>query len=313
MDTYFIVNPAAGRGEAMALLPQIRREMKKWGRPYKIYLTKGKGDGEAFVRRQAKAHPQGILFFACGGDGTLHEVVNGAAGEKNAMVGLFPLGTGNDFVRNFTPREKFLSLEAQLAGAPLRIDLLRVGNRHCVNMVNIGFDCDVVAKAAEWKKRPLVHGPMAYFLAAGSMFFRPMGKDMAFRRQGKGWHKGTYLLCTIANGSYCGGAFCSSPYARLDDGKMDAAFVGRVPRREFLRLLPAYRKGTYLEKMAGRKELEYFPCDRLEILTRRPQRASLDGEIYPFCGGTVAVAKGVLTFWVPAGSRPAAKKEREDR
>ncbi|MBM6828638.1 hypothetical protein H9X85_03190 [Anaerotignum lactatifermentans] len=310
MDTYFIVNPAAGRGKALELLPEIEGEMQRRRLPYEIYLTKGRGDGEDFVRKLTAAHPERLRIFACGGDGTLHETINGAIG-KNVEIGLFPVGTGNDFVRNFTEKEKFLSLGAQLEGTAKKLDLLRVSGRYCVNMVNIGFDCEVVAKAAQWKKRPLVHGPMAYFLAVGSLFFRPMGKTLAFRREGEE-KQGKYLLCTFANGSFCGGAFCSSPYARLDDGKMDAAFIGKVSRGEFLRLLPAYRKGAYLEKMAGRKELEYFTCDQLELLAKRPQKVSLDGEIYHFRHLRLKMEKEAWTFLVPAGSQLMEKDRKEE-
>lgn len=312
MDTYFIVNPAAGRGRVLELLPEIEKEMKRRCQHYEVYLTKGKGDGEDFVRKLTAAHPERLRIFACGGDGTLHEAVNGAIGGKNVEIGLFPLGTGNDFVRNFTEKENFLSLRAQLEGEAKKLDLLWVSGRYCVNMVNIGFDCEVVAKAAQWKKCPLVQGPVAYFMAVGSLFFRPMGKELAFRREGEE-KQGKYLLCTFANGSFCGGAFCSSPYARLDDGKMDAAFIGKVSRREFLRLLPAYRKGTYLEKMAGRKELEYFTCDHLEILARHPQRASLDGEIYSFQRLRLKVEKRAWSFLVPAGSHLAEKEKKEEK
>lgn len=311
MDTYFIVNPAAGRGRALLLLPEIKEEMERRHLPYEIYLTRGKGDGEDFVRKVTERHPEGLRFFACGGDGTLHEVINGSAGGKNVEIGLFPFGTGNDFVRNFTGKENFLSLQAQLSGKVRKLDLLRVSGRYCANMVNIGFDCEVVEKAAQWKKRPLVHGPMAYFLAAGDIFFRPMGKEMAFRWQGT-WEKGKYLLCTAANGSYCGGAFCSSPYARMEDGRMDVALIRKIGRGEFLRLLPAYRKGTYLRKMAGRKELEYFTCTRLEISARQSLRASLDGEIYSFRRLRLEAEKGALSFLIPAGSCLVQKPKKED-
>lgn len=307
MHTYFIVNPAAGNGKAKHIIPEIEEWMERRNLPYTIYLTRKKGDGEAYVKREAKKQKEGARFFACGGDGTLHEVVNGLSGTEGMEAGLFPLGSGNDFVRNFTHRENFLSLQAQLAGRTEKVDLLRIHARKGINMINIGFDCDVVAKAAQWKKKTFVRGALAYFLAVGSMFLRPMGKKMSFYLEDGDVKQGEYLLCTIANGSFCGGAFCSSPYARINDGRMDAALIGKVSRGMFLRLLPSYRKGNYLEKMEGRKQLDYFTCKTLEIQTKSPLRVSVDGEIYPFRHLKIGIEEKALSFIIPQGSEISEK------
>ena len=100
MHHYFIINPAAGQGKAAKLVPAIREYMEGEGLPFTIYQTKGVGDAMAYMRYMAKKGP--ARFYACGGDGTLNEVVNGLKKFPECEVALIPAGTGNDFLRNFT-------------------------------------------------------------------------------------------------------------------------------------------------------------------------------------------------------------------
>lgn len=95
MHHYFIINPAAGQGKAAKLVPAIREYMEGEGLPFTIYQTKGVGDAMAYVRYMAKKGP--ARFYACGGDGTLNEVVNGLKKFPECEVALIPAGTGNDF------------------------------------------------------------------------------------------------------------------------------------------------------------------------------------------------------------------------
>ena len=93
------------------------------------------------MRKTAAESSERLRFYACGGDGTLGEVVNGAAGQVNAEVGLIPIGTGNDFVRNFADAGDFFDIEAQVMGEARAIDLIKCNDRYGINVVNVGFDC----------------------------------------------------------------------------------------------------------------------------------------------------------------------------
>ena len=119
MKHIFIVNPEAGKpGAAMALLPEIEKAAAAFPeKEIEIYKTTGPLDATRYVRERAQAEEGEIRFYACGGDGTLGEVVNGAKGLGNAAVGCVPVGTGNDFVRNFSgPAGSFTEIESQLFG-----------------------------------------------------------------------------------------------------------------------------------------------------------------------------------------------------
>ena len=129
MHHYFIINPAAGQGKAAKLVPAIREYMEGEGLPFTIYQTQGVGDAMAYVRYMAKKGP--ARFYACGGDGTLNEVVNGLKKFPECEVALIPAGTGNDFLRNFTNMENFQDIAAQVAGKAVAIDVLQVNGRRC--------------------------------------------------------------------------------------------------------------------------------------------------------------------------------------
>jgi diacylglycerol kinase (ATP) len=91
---------------------------------YEIYVTKSLGDAQGYVRDYLKSHDpkETYRFYACGGDGTLYDVVNGAYGFPNAEVACSRLGSGNDFVKNFHDLEAFRDLDRSIAGKPRKID-----------------------------------------------------------------------------------------------------------------------------------------------------------------------------------------------
>ena len=185
MKNYFFVNPAAGQGRGTEkLVERIEEISKRLGETSFIYHTKDIGDGEIKARETAAAlNGEPARFYACGGDGTLNEIINGIIGFSNVSAGCIPTGTGNDMIRNFPGAGDFSDIEAQLRGTLHRIDLIRYAGvisgvfkeRYCANMFNIGFDCNVVELAGRLKKKPLISGSVAYLLAVAGMFIRKKG------------------------------------------------------------------------------------------------------------------------------------------
>ena len=100
------------------------------------------------------------------GDGTLNEAVNGAAYAQNAAVGVIPFGSGNDFIRNFDHSALFEDLQSQIDGEPIKVDLLSANGRYALNMINIGFDCEVVMQVDRLRHIPLLKGSLLADLKA---------------------------------------------------------------------------------------------------------------------------------------------------
>ncbi len=299
MRHIFIVNPAAGQGKLSGLDAEISAACEAAGAEYEIYRTKAAGDGAAFVReyclreenRDGAREP--LRFYACGGDGTLHEVAGGAAGHPFAEVACVPAGTGNDFIRNFPGRD-FRDLSAQISGSAVPCDLIRyeeerVGpagrgggkiSGYCVNMFNIGFDCNVVDMTARMKQVPLVSGTFAYLWSIAAMLIRKEGADITIEYEDGSRHEGKLLLASVANGAFCGGGIKGLPRAATDDGKMDISVVRDVPRRVFVRLFPKYMKGTHLSEPRLADVIRYTKEEKLVISPNGDtMKLCVDGEI----------------------------------
>ena len=298
MEHIFVINPFAGRGKAVKLIPEIENLLMDKKIKYSIYVTKAKGDAERFVR-ETLAERSDVRFYACGGDGSLHEVVNGAKGYPNAEIGVIPVGSGNDFIRNFGTKEAFMDIKSQIKGKSVPCDVIDINGRYIVNMANIGFDCDAAEKAIAWKKKPFVNGTMAYVCGVAEMFVKPMGKYLTFRFDNGKVMSGKFLLCTLANGCFCGGGFKSSPGATTDDGLIDIGVVKMLSRPRFVSLLPKYKTGTYLETKFAKKKVIYEKYSSVEIKAKEPVNISIDGEISTFTEIKAVNVPAAFKFVVP--------------
>lgn len=316
MKNYFFINPAAGQGKGIEnLITEIETAAETLQMHCKIYVTKGTGDGETAAKRAAQelSGEEG-RFFACGGDGTLNEVINGIFGFDNVVVGCIPIGTGNDMVRNFETDGDFLDIGQQLLAGERRIDLMEYSGviggkqqtRYCANMFNIGFDCNVVELAGRLKKKPLISGSLAYLLAVLGIFIKKEGISLHLIENGETLADGEVLLCAVANGKYCGGGLKTSPQAVIDDGVFDLNIIKNVPRRVFLRLFTRYVKGNYLGLPGLEKILTMRRCTELKLSPKSKK-------FFLCADGEISVAESVEFRIVPQCLRFAVPKKIPER
>lgn len=300
MKRYFVINPVSGNGRAREFVAKLKES--DYGL---VYITAGKGDAERFIKQEAESGEK-CVFYAVGGDGTLNETVNGAAGLKNVSIGVIPAGTGNDFVRYFENRDKFLDIDAQLNGEEIQIDAIKavfdgVKSVFFINMANIGFDCNVVINASKIKNG-IISGPMAYIMGAVQEIFRKWGQDVKIIFDDGYEYNGCQLLCTIANAGYCGGGFNSSPFADISDGYIDAAIIDKISRPKLISMLKGYREGTYLNDPKAKDFITYRRAKSLTAEFSSNTEISVDGEIFEFKRADFTVHKGCLNFIVPKGA-----------
>ena len=224
-----------------------------------------------------------LRFYSCGGDGTNNEVVAGAMGCDYAAVGFIPIGTGNDFIRCFTHEENFSDVGAQLNSYSEMVDLIACGDRYIVNIMNMGFDCEVVRRTASLKRLPLISPSFAYILGVAGELIRKTGTRLKVSMDGGEWLEKRLLLATFANGRYYGGGFRAAPRARLQDGMFD-------------------RSGTYLDQSQFKNIVEYFRCRTLELQFEKPQSVCMDGEISEQTTLRLEILPQKLRILVPKGS-----------
>lgn len=315
MKHIFIMNPAAGKGKAgKVFLPKIIETSKRMGIDYEIHRTIAPGDAEHFVRsrctaRESRPDEEEILrFYACGGDGTLNEAVNGAYSHKNVETAMIPAGTGNDFPRNFGDLKCFEDIEGQILGEARSVDLIRYEasmpntvTRYGINMFNLGLDCNVVDKVAKIKAYPFVPGPLAYGLGVGIVLGKKEGVTLEICLGNGENYIGEITLIAIGNGRYCGGGFNGVPRAGVDDGLLDVSIVGNINRRTCISLLGKYRKGTHLDDPSTASFITYRKCKSLKIIPPDPVKLSTDGEISIVGETTFEIVPGAVKFSVPQG------------
>lgn len=302
MQHIFVLNPAAGQADSSTMLKE--QILALYGESAVIYETRGIGDATAFVREYANAHKeQQLRFFACGGDGTFSEVVGGAVGFDHVAVGIVPVGTGNDFVRNFENKEHFLSLESQRDGSEISVDLLRCNDRYCVNMLNTGFDCEVVGCMQRIKRR--VPSGMAYALGVLIELIKKPCATVKVIADGEVADDGKRLLCAVANGGFYGGGYHPLPHASISDGMIDVCLVKNVSRIRFVTLIGKYKKGTHIIP-ATRKVIHVLRCRHLTLEFPEPRQVSIDGELVSMDRCEIEVLPAAFRLVLPVGSTPIA-------
>lgn len=295
MKHLFIINPAAGKKESTAALEKLLSNLSF---EHEAVYTKEAGDAQS-IARQAAESGEDIRIYACGGDGTLNEVVNGAAGYDNAAITCVPKGTGNDFLKIFGPnyREQFYDLESLASGPQTPFDLIDCNGKLGLDMVCAGVDARIGAGVHRYKNWPLVSGIGAYILSlVEHVLFKGISRPLHVEMGGQILDGPSALLC-VGNGRYYGGGFMPVPEAMPDDGVLDMLYVNKVSLYQLPVLLGKYAKGRY-------KELPKFITDyhgqSISFRADEEVTAVVDGEVMRDTTFTVRLSEKKINFFYPA-------------
>lgn len=274
MKYVFIVNPAAGKKKAGNFVPEIEKICKAKGINYEVYITKGVGDAKKYTEKLGESGEK-INVYGCGGDGTLFEVINGAVGYDNLSVGTLPLGSGNDFIRNFGTKKDFLDVRSQIEGETHKIDLIKCADKYAISQCSMGLDAEVCAKQATFKKLPFMSGEMAYtasliycFLTKTANVFDVSIDDGEFE---------TYdlLFSLCGNARYYGGGYKGVPLAICDDGLLDFVIIKKdMPVIKFLKYFGDYKAGQHL----GWERTVFKRGKKMTVRSRKFSAVNVDGE-----------------------------------
>lgn len=299
MKHVFIINPRAGKGKAMDFIrPQIEAYIKAHKLDAEIHIPDSPHAAQDYIRAEAsKGEP--VRFYACGGDGTLFEAVNGAFGHPNAEVAVLPLGSGNDFIRLFGTQEQFLNIDAQVNGTSVELDCIKCGDKIAINQCSMGVDAEVCAKQAAFKKLPFMKGEMAYTAAALYCICRRLNNEFTVSIDGGEPKKMTLLFCVGANSRWYGGGYQAAPLAVPDDGLLDFIVVEKKNGRlKLLTLLPKYKKGMHL----GWDITHFSRGKKMTIHSDRPAAVNVDGECEYVTDRTFEIVEKGIRFVIPTTS-----------
>lgn len=271
----YVLNPAAKNGNAGRRWPDLAARLHAAGIGGPAYTTVGAGDAERLAREAAE---HADVVVVAGGDGTIHEAVNGLVGT-DAVLGVLPFGTGNDFAHALGMPDDVPAAVAALASAEVRAtDLGRVrwetptpdgGSawhvRRFSNCLGVGFDALAALGAARTK---WLGGNAAYVAAVLQALWDLRGAGMRARvtvGDGDGPDvtvlDGPLFLAEIGNGHSIGGGFLMTPDATPHDGRLDVCVVRHLPTTRALRLLPSAIRGAHV----GRPEVTMTGGTRMRL------------------------------------------------
>ena len=286
MKRIHVFNPASGCGHSPELLEKGAAAGEE------KYITTGVGDCERFVYETCLSRPD-THFIIYGGDGTVNEAVNGilkaGAGDK-AYFSVVPAGTGNDFLRTFTDKNVIHT-----------IDVIKYNGRYAVNIVNFGFDSNVVKSTERFKK--VFAGSPAYVAGVVENVFKKMGENWKITLTDENGNEDvfdeTFTLALAANCRYYGGGFCSASLADPADGLIDFLAVRKVSVITFAKFVSEYKKGTHLDPETN------APVEKLKnyIYFRKVKKIVIEGIRNLCCDGEIEDTERVEMEIVPSAVR----------
>jgi len=278
MKHLFIINPKAGGKKSSA--EKTEREIMEFAAglddPYEIYITKAPLDAVEKVAAEADTEEK-LYVYACGGDGTLNECVNGVAMRPNAAVTQYPCGTGNDFIRMFGIEnlQKFRDLRALAGGAVRQLDLIDCGGRYGLNICSVGIDARIGGDVHKYSSFPVIGGATGYIVSLVVNLIKGVSEEYRITAGGK-TYEGRFTLACACSGRYYGGGFNPVPDAMPDDGVLDCLIVKDAPRLKFIFIVGKYAKGRFRE---FEDLVTYIPGDGMEIESDKEFVVNIDGEV----------------------------------
>jgi YegS/Rv2252/BmrU family lipid kinase len=281
-----ILNPMADMGNAWRVARDLRSITEQHGGvDWSGTVYPGHG-----IELAKQAGEQGYdMVIAMGGDGTVHEVINGIMQipeDKRPILGVVPVGSGNDFAHAIgVPVKSDHALVHALDSEPSTVDLGMMTDGHGKieyfdNTIGIGFDAVVTIRSHQL---PLLRGFLMYLTAVVQTIF--LNHDpiiMQIETEAQKWEQSNLLL-TMCNGPREGGGFMIAPEAKIDDGILHYAMIKNVSRPMMFRLIPEVMNGTH-----GRfRQVTMGSCKKMSVSADRPMYIHTDGEIYSGFGTDV--------------------------
>lgn len=284
---HIIFNPVAGKNKTGKVLKLVKDLFAERGKQTQTHFTNSRGDATRLVRQLTEAGEKEIISL--GGDGTLHEVLNGLHDPTACRLGVIPAGTGNDFAEHLRiPLKTQDAVNLILDGKTQPTDYLEVGGKRCMNVAGIGMDVDVLERCSRGKRT----GKLKYLKCLLQSVFAFKGYDVVFR-SGDREEERKVLLSAVCNGSQFGGGIRICPVADSTDGKMDVVIVDSVLGKvKLIKALLTLLKGKILEL----PKTTHFLCDSFSVISKTPCPAQLDGELYTGLEFTAKLCKGLQMY-----------------
>lgn len=287
----FLINPVAGNGRGLKVIDKIKNYLLKKKINHHIEISQSPGHIIELVRSLANNFTH---LISVGGDGTLNELINGINPQLPNMIGLLPIGTGNDFARNLN-LSKNLDRNLDLIFNSTKHSIVDIGQTKIIeesseiektyrfiNSLGIGFDA-LVAKLNQRSKH--LTGLFSYIYAVILALIKHKDIDVEIE-VGSEKISGKKLLVAIGNGFTTGGGFYLTPNAKINDNQLDMCIVESVKRLKILRSLPK----ALFNKLDKVKEAKLLNFSQTKIKLKEPTIVHTDGEIVTEIGKSLEIS-----------------------
>lgn len=264
----FVVNPAAARGKCARIAKDLEQLCRDRKLDFDLEYTQKEKDAVHIARKAAGSFE---IVVAVGGDGTIHETVNGLM-EGKAKFGVIPVGSGNDFVRAMKiPSNLIQALDAVVAGESKRIDIGKADSTYFPNGMGIGFDSWVVETSKGIRR---LRGSAIYFYAVLRTIYSYEAPVIRIRYNDVDREDKIFML-TIGNGISLGGGFKLTPHAILDDGLFDLNIVQDLTKTEIYQNLISVYSGSHTKM----PQVTTGRTSKITIDSEQGFAVHLDGEL----------------------------------
>jgi diacylglycerol kinase (ATP) len=283
----FIFNPAANKGRAARKADWLKALVVDRNDSSLITTTYAGHAGD--IARSEILESSSLI--ACGGDGTLHEVVNAVVGE-GVTVGILPIGSANDFIKTLNPLNKsYPGISHFFDARSKNVDVGSVlfgsaDHRYFINSLGIGFT-GRVAKAV--KRLPWLRGELSYVYALFSVLagYTSLHMHITITLEDSvlELHEPVFAF-SVSNGKIEGGKFLIAPHAELSDGLLDVCILKDMPKYEFFRFVLKYLKGTHIND----PKVLYCKAKAVVVTLVAPDVMHMDGEVYDNIHGRIGIS-----------------------
>ncbi len=270
----FIVNPVSGNGKSLKIFSAMENYLKKREILYRVHYTEYK-EHAIELAKEFKNNKGICVVVAVGGDGTIHEVINGLH-PSIIPVGYIPAGSGNDYAKEIgIPMDPISALEKILELNIRKIDIGKMNNRYFINVSSMGFD-GLVAYYANQAILKSYIGKLVYVYGVikALIVFRPFTIEMQVDDEKKSYEK--VWLIAAANHRYYGGGMAICPQAKNNDGYLDICIIKDISHMKFIMLFPTIFFGKHI----------YYPMvkvlkgKKMKISASKKNFSQADGEIF---------------------------------
>lgn len=281
MKYYFIVNPIAGKHEGEKIIKDqlsLCNEYLNKPNNFEIILTTKQGEASNIVKKVCEENlEKEITIFACGGDGTCFEVLNGLVGYDNVRMGIVPVGSCNDFLKSF-PDGDFLNISKQINSDYSLFDIIKANNEYVLNVTNFGFDARANYDQIRYRSK-FKTVKKAYNYALFKNIISPkLGDKVEIYADDKLIFNKKMLLSSVANAMYYGGGYKCAPLARCEDGLLEVCIVKKVSVLTFARLVKSYKLGLHIDNPKFKKFVTYVRAKKIRIDAEKELVGCFDGE-----------------------------------